>query len=399
MSNVRGRRRGPTPGGIAILILFLGVPLAAVATCGASKLDSWMPDGESIDTQAWLRTQDVAPGDTVAVRVAAKGGYRTTITSMTARFGSANVAVEGSRPDWGSSISARGGGEDAQGFTLDIPADTPQRESTIELKIAMVMAVSAGDRSFVNREGNDSIQLPITMRSPAARTFRRWMHRGMSLLSWLVSFGIAYWLVRLIPRAGAKDPDAENASEAFVQVLVLLIFGGIFLIGVAGQVAFVRPLLSTMATDSWFVTTGLMVLWMASLGAGGWRGMRRRTQLLRWSPLRLRSVIGSTVRTLPPELLRDATRHSDADVAKVIEAAGCTLTKTRQTLDVTHGSDHVMRMRPKKSSPWTPEELRVEVYDERVPVALLRDLTALFGPLQYRTLTGVTEIVEASVSP
>jgi hypothetical protein len=46
-----------------------------------------------------------------------------------------------------------------------------------------------------------------------------------------------------------------------------------------------------------------------------------------------------------------------------------------------------------------PKELRVEVYDERVPVALLRDLAALFGPLQYRTLSRATEIVEPSVSP
>ena len=138
---------------------------------------------------------------------------------------------------------------------------------------------------------------------------------------------------------------------------------------------------------------------MLSLVGGAWRGVRRRTQLLRWSPLRLRSVIGSTVPTLPPELSRDDTRRPDSEIAKVIEQSGCVLARTRNTLEVTHGPEHVMRMRPRKPSPWSPEELRVEVYDERVPVALLRDLSALFGPLQYRTSRGATEIVEPSVSP
>ena len=75
------------------------------------------------------------------------------------------------------------------------------------------------------------------------------------------------------------------------------------------------------------------------------------------------------------------------------------LAKARNTLEVTHGLEHVMRMRPEKPSAWSPEELRVEVYDKRVPVALLRDLAALFGPLQYRTSCCATEIVECSVSP
>jgi hypothetical protein len=64
-----------------------------------------------------------------------------------------------------------------------------------------------------------------------------------------------------------------------------------------------------------------------SLVIGGWRGMHRRTRLLRWSPLRLRSVIGSTVPTLPPELSRDETRHADSEIANVIEQSGCVLTR------------------------------------------------------------------------
>jgi len=396
MSAARGRRRGLTPAAIAIMFVVFGIPGAAVATWGADKLDSWMPDGEGTDSQAWLRTQDVAPGDTVAVSVAAKGGYKATITSMTARFGSSRVAVEGSAPDWGGSISARSTGEDSETFTIDIPADTPQRDSTIELKVAMVIAVPAGDRSFVNQESHDTIQVPITVRSPGARTVRRWMHRALALIAWAVSFAIAYVLVLLIPRDRPQDPDERDPGNMLVRLFVVAVFGGIFLLGVAGQLVFVRPLLDTMSSDSWFVTTGLMILWLLSLVSGSWRGMRRRAQNLRWSPLRLRSVLGSTVPTLPPELSRDSTRHTDSDLEQAISRAGCALVRVRNRLEVRQGAEQVLRLRPKQPSPWAPEDLRAEVYDENVPESLLVQLAALFGPIQYRTLSGASRIVESA---
>lgn len=395
MSEGRGRRRGLTPAAIAVMVIVFGIPGAAVATWGADKLDSWMPDGEGTDSQAWLRTQDVAPGDTVAVSVVAKGGYKATITSMTARFGSSRVAVAGSSPDWGGSISARSTGEDSETFTIDIPADTPQRDSTIELKLAMVLAVPAGDRSFVNQETHDTIQLPITVRSPGARTVRRWFHRAIALVAWSVAFAIVYVLVLLIPRDQQQDPDKRDPGNTLVRLLVIAVFGGIFLIGVAGQVAFVRPLLATMSSDSWFISTGLMIAWLLALVAGGWRGMRRRAQRLRWSPLRLRSVIGKTVPTLPPELSRDSTRRTDAEIAKLLADAGYSLERSGRRLQVRRGAECVVRMRPATSSPWTPEDLGVEIYDDNVPDRLIRQLAELFGPLQYRTLTGTKRIVEA----
>jgi hypothetical protein len=321
---------------------------------------------------------------------------------MTARFGSSHVAVAGSAPDWGSSVSARSTGEDEEAFTLDIPDETPERDSTIELKIAMVMAVSSGDRSFVNREAHDTIQLPITVRSSGARSVRRWMHRAIALTAWAVAFAIVYFLVLLIPRDRPQDPDERDPGNTIVRLFVIAVFGGIFLIGVAGQVAFVRPLLDTMSSDSWFITTGLMIVWLFALVAGGWRGMRRRAKRLRWSPLRLRSVIGKTVPTLPPELSRDSTRHSDAEILRVIEAAGYTQEQAGKRLEILQGASCVMRMRPKRPSPWTPEELDVEIFDENVPESVVNGLAGLFGPLQYSTLGGAKRIVDGdavTISP
>lgn len=141
MATTRGRARGLNKSAVAILIAVSGIPLVAMATLGADRLDSWLPDAEGVDAKAWLRTQDAAPGDTVAIRVVGKAGYKTVITSLTARFGSAQVAIARSEPTWGSSISSRETNEDETRFAFDIPDDTPQGDSVIQLTVAMVIAV------------------------------------------------------------------------------------------------------------------------------------------------------------------------------------------------------------------------------------------------------------------
>jgi uncharacterized SAM-binding protein YcdF (DUF218 family) len=87
--------RGLSKSAVAILIAVFGIPLVVVATVGVDRLASWLPDAEGIYAKAWLRTQDAAPGNTVAIRVIGKAGYKTAVTSLTARFRSAQVAIDG----------------------------------------------------------------------------------------------------------------------------------------------------------------------------------------------------------------------------------------------------------------------------------------------------------------
>jgi hypothetical protein len=376
-----------------------GIPLVIAATWGADKLDSWLPDAEGMDAKVWLRTQDAAPGDTVAIRVVGKAGYKTAITSLTARFGAAQVEIAGSGPTWGGSISSRSTNEDESRFAFDIPDGTPLGDSMIDLTVAMVIAVPTGNRTFANRDSHDVIQLPIMIRAPGARTVRRWLDRGIALGAWALAFTATYWILRARPRARS----GTNRGDPNVYFYMLLALVGIAIVGMAGQLVFVRSILRTTSAQSWVVTTGLMVVWLLALVAGGWRGDRRRVQDLRFWPVRLRAVIGTAPlttafreapSTLPPSLSRDADRHTEAELVDALEAAGYAVARTGKRLDVTSSSQPAMRIRLKKPAPWLPEDLQVLLFEGIDPTPWLRKLADLCGPIEYTTPRGESAIVE-----
>jgi hypothetical protein len=390
--------RGLSKSAVAIVIALLGIPLLVAATWGADVLDSWLPDAVGADAKAWLRTQDAAPGDTVAIRVVGKAGYKTAITSLTARFGSAQVAIAGSEPTWGSSISSRSTNEDETRFVFNIPDDTPQGDSMIQVTVAMVIAVPTGGRTFENRDSHNVLQVPIMIRSPGGRTFQRWLDRGIALGAWALAFTAAYWLLRARPRA---RPDANSDPNVYLYMLLALV--GIAIVGMGGQLVFVRSILRTTAAQSWVLTTGLMVVWLLALVAGGWRGERRRMQDLRFWPARVRAVIGTppistafreAASTLPPSLSRDADRHTEAELIKALEAAGCAVTRRRKRLDVTSSSQPVMRIWLRRPAPWIPEDLQILIFDRADPTPWLCKLADLYGPVEYTSPRGEPAIVE-----
>lgn len=406
MAKTQGRSRGVGKLVVAIMVAICGISIVVVvvaATWGADKLDSWLPDAEDTDAKAWLRTQDAAPGDTVAIRVVSKSGYKTAITSLTAQFGSAQVAITGSEPTWGSSIPSRSTNEDETRFVFDIPEDTPQGDAMMQLKVTMVIAEPTGRsmygwRTFANRESHGVLQLPIKIRSPGGRTFWRWLDRGIALGAWALAFTVAYWVLRARPRArpGAKgDPNFH--------LYMLLVLFGIAILGMGGQLVFVRPILSTTSAQSWVVSDSLIVVWLLALVAGGWRGDRRRRQDQRFSPVRLRAVIGTAPLTtafresgptLPPSLSRDAERHTEAELVETLEAAGCAVAHRGKRLDVTSSSQPVMRIRLKRRAPWIPEDLQVLIFERIDPMPWLRKLANLCGPIEYTSPRGEPAIVE-----
>jgi len=385
-----------------ILIAILGIPIIIAATWGAKVLDSWLPDAEGADAKGWLRTGDAAPGDAVAIRVVGKAGYQTAITSLTARLGSARVEIAGSGPTWGYSISSRSNNEDETLFVFKIPDKAPQGDSTIELTVAMVVAVPTGGHTFENRDSHDVLQMPIVIRSPSERMVRRWLDRGAALGAWALAFIAAYWLLRARPRA--RPGTSHNPNGDFY---LLLIFLGIAIVGLGGQLVFVRSILRTTAAQSWVVTTGLMVVWLLALIAGGWRGDRRRKQDLRFWPVRLRAVVGTAplttayrevASTLPPSLSRDADRHTEAQIVEALEAAGCAVARAGKRLDVTSSSQPVIRIRLKRPAPWVPEDLQVQIFERIDPTPYLRRLAELYGPIEYTSPRGEFTIVEPTAT-
>jgi hypothetical protein len=296
-------------------------------------------------------------------------------------------------------------------FALDIPADTPEGDSIVQLRLAMLVAVPTGNRTFDNREELESMQLPITIRSPTDRTLWRWLHRGIAVGAWALTFAAAYWISRARPRSRPAaypgrpaDAGREDLKARFYLLLILL---GVASVGMGGQLAFVRLIMRTTAVQSSVLTTGLMVVWLLALVAGAWRGHRRRARVEQFRPVRLRAVLGTEPITtafraapsrLPPSLSRDADRHTEAELIQTLESAGCAVRRRRKRLDVTWSSLPLMRIRWKRPAPWTPEDLQVQVPEGIDLVPWLRELADLYGPIEYTGTRGETTIVEPTAA-
>ena len=380
---------------LSLLLTVVFGPLLFVGLdCGASKLDTWMPDTEDAYASVWLRTRDAAPGDDVAVRVVSHTGLRSAIESVNVALGDLAFEVKGAPRSWGATIHG-GSNEDDASFVVSIPATAAAGDARLSLTIDMAFAKGDG-YYFTNHAFVDRISVPFTILEPGARDTARLVDRALAILAWLVAVALVYAAVRWIR---INRPLGSEPGEIILRLLLLGIVLTIAGIALVGQLAFARPILRTVALSAWAWDIALLGVWCGAVVVGAWLGARARRRDARWKPARLRTIVGhakgSAYRevALPAELSRDVEPTSTFLVIEGLRAKGLTVMPRRRRLDVAGPDGPVARLYGRDR--WVPNTMRITVHDDADVTPVVAAFTSVFGPIEYMTPAGETFISEA----
>lgn len=395
-----------------VVAAVLAIPMLLGMWFGQRWLERWLPDAEGTYAAAWLRTRDVAPGDEVAIRVAPRAGATLAIVGLHAKIGDIKIEVPGY---WysGGELADRDRKSTAE-FRILVPSSSPlDREVTIELSIAMVVAAPGGGGTYREQDWTDTITVPVAMRSPGARTTRKLIDGGIALGAWLLVSVLAYaltrWGLARTLHAMGKSSRRPTAGASDAELTGQVAFGGIAIIVVsamlamAGQLVFVRPILRTTTMQSEVFIVSLLAIWAFALVIGGVLGMRASRSDARWSRARMRAVIGNPplstafrepASVLPAGLSREAERQSADRVRRAIEQAGFAATVRGQRVEITTQGRPAARVKARRAAPWIPEDLLLEVNDGVDLTPLMVDLANLFGPIEYAAPQGAPVIVD-----
>lgn len=279
---------------VVAAVVGLGVVAVALLSFAAKALDARLSDDNGVYSAAWLRTRDVAPGDDVAISVAAQGRGEA-ITRIRVRLGDRELQLR--RAPSEDSV-------DKFTFVFAIPEDAPLGSATLVMDLSLLMELPAqrdeprGQDDELQRwaakyqslvgetrdtERSDQLRLALEVRSPRARTIRVVVDGALALGALLGAFGIAYFAGRFRRRSDAMKwptigepadtPYAEEENDGFIFLGVLVMIA----ISMLGHLVFVRTLWRTTSIGSSVFMIVLLAIWLVAIVAGGYRGCRART--------------------------------------------------------------------------------------------------------------------------
>lgn len=366
--------------------------LTAATWMGSRLVYKYTLDAKGEYIAARFITREAAPGDDVAIALYPGG----TLQTVRARIDG------GPENTW--TADRRGGDH----IVIELPPDMKPGLATIKLEVEVGTRIETGRmlNTVYYRDATRTrkIELALEVRSPAERTWRRWLFRGLALVSWLAGFALSYVVGRWAFRRLMAKWDRKNKEISGETALLLFLVVGVA-VAIAGQLVFVGPILRTTTIASWLPTLVVQFGWTCAITLGLWRGLVARSKAPPphlWDPVRLRAVIGSgrevgyreAQSTLPPMLSRDAPRRSSAEIIETLRELGCEVVQGRGVLEVTVDAEPVMQLRPRSAEPWLPEELAVSVRDGIDATPLVLQLTKLFGPLEVKPPRGKAVILE-----
>lgn len=369
-----------------MLALFFTGMIALLMWAGDSLVVSHISDGEGAYLRATIVGRDVAPGDPISIRVQTVGGLKTVIQRAYVELGGTSAAVT-SDGSIGGMISSRDSGMDDVLVKAVVPATTPvDTELLLKVYVDLEVAQSAGRGTFTTSNASDAIELTLTVRSASGRNMRMAMDVGLAVLAWFIAFAVCYVGARWRP-VGDRGPQLPSApaSDGAVKMAAYGMLLGIMLVGVIGDLVFVRTLQRISSSDAIAFKIGLLLLWALALVAGVMLGLRARTAELRWWPARFRAVIGTppltdafraAASTLPPSLSRDVEAKPLAEIVSALTAAGF----SHAGGIVSHDGVPVARIKAKNAV--RPEQLALDVFEGYDATPLAQALTTIYGPLE-----------------
>ncbi|MBA3462161.1 MAG: hypothetical protein H0T46_19530 [Deltaproteobacteria bacterium] len=387
-------------GGKKALIAF-GVACACALFCGAMHLVAWVIDARSVDAtgrlvNAKLTTSDVAPGDDLALKLMTGGDLR----RLRARIGS-RPAVD----VW----TWTGPASDGR-FAITIPRDVELGSVRIGLDVDLDYRVETSRALntvyYRTVQRRDTIEVSVPIVSPEHQASRRWVLRGVAAASWIVGLVVTYALVRwsfrrLFARVKRK-PGSMLERIVFAALLVAM-----FAAAAIGQLIFVTPIVRTTTFSTLPPIVAIQLGWTVSIALGLWRGLLARAAapavtVHEWRSGKVRAVIGSgretgyreAASTLPPMLSREAPGLEAVAIIELFRELGCEVVRRRNALEVTLDGEPVLRLTALRAEPWLPEDLALSIREDVDGEPLVRELTKLFGPLEYQRHGGKPSIVE-----
>ncbi len=392
---------------LAVLVLVVGAMVLFPAQyVGGNVLEVHHADATSLHTSGWVVTQDVSPGDRVAVRVSSMAGRNSWIREIRARV-IAGAEHKDIRDVLDTVWKDLEGQAESVVLALEVPREIPLGPARIVLDLDEQVQEQTGrmlNTVYVSSsERRNRLELPFVVRSAAERDANRLRSRVGAAAAWLVvclaMFALTCWGFRRV-RISFFDPSPRIPASVGLVLLLFVTVGAAF--SVVGQVVFVRPIAATLVPIPSSFTLLTRVLWLLAIVLGAWAGLLARKPVPRWFPLKIRAVVGSarehTYRSagpnLPATLSRDAPRCGAERLIVALRELGLEIDAKRGMLLVSCDGEAVLRIRTRGPEPWLPEDLALQVREGIDPAPIIGELAKLYGPLEYKQAAARAMMVE-----
>ncbi len=389
----------------AVLLLFVGAfPLFPAAYVVGGKLESADDTGRS--SAGWLMTDDVAPGDRIAVLVRATAGRRSWIREIRARVLPGAGHTE-TLDVLDSAWKDLEGEASSVLLTLEVPRELPLGPAHIVLDLDVQVQEQTGrilNTVYVSSHARaDRLELPLSLRSATGRDARRMTSRGKAAVAWLVAslamYALTRWGFRRV-RIDLFGPGVRLGTAGGLVVLIFVIAATA--LAAVGQIAFITPIVATIVPLPSSLALAMAVLWVVGILVGMWAGLLARKQMPRWLRAKIRAVIGrpseSTYRsagsTLPATLSREPPRCGAERLIAAIRDSGLDVQAKRRKLVLSCDGEEVVEIRTSRPPPWLPEELDVRVREDIDATPIIGELAKLYGPLEYKGPAPPSLIIE-----
>jgi hypothetical protein len=374
---------------LSVVAVILVVPAMLLA-------NRWQrADASSINLHAALLTRDVAPGDDVAIALAAHGGLASWLTEVRVRFVSGTAQTQAPFvPVWTNL-------EDEVSWVrlvLAIPEDArlgPARfEIQADVGLRLKVVREYGTTYYRPTTLIDRIDVPVQVQTPEDRSSGRRLARIWAAAAWLLASVVAYtcgrWGLRGIERKLGRPPVPKSpASWRFLPVVVVLVgLGGV------GEWMCVQPILATTLLH---LEWSLRGLWCLGIIVGLWWGLGAQSEYIAWMRVRIRAIVGrakehsyreASFAPLPSTLSREVQPQPAAQLADVLRELGAEVAVHERGLRIFVDGEPVLRMQAQHAEPWRPEDFDVRVREGVDPTPLVGELVKLYGPLEYKPATG-----------
>jgi hypothetical protein len=252
---------GGLSAGVAALVTWPGVLRYPATTSQGNVWDTPYREG---NLSIWVFTPYVTPGGRVAVKIGVYGGLKVAIASVDITLGSRELHFQGHGKNWDTTIWKKNDltsfarGSDTLELDADLPEDvTPGEVLPMRCQVTYLLAAEhTFSNGFSEKQGQASLEVPITVRSRWIALLLRTLQGGQALALFLLTFLFLRWLNgKLTDKSNAEnDGDGRLAGIVCLFCLVIYVY--------AGYLFFVLPLLSAIGYSAdWFCVV-LVVLWI-----------------------------------------------------------------------------------------------------------------------------------------
>lgn len=244
--------------GFAAAIASLGLLLVG----GSLMADARTANIAGPGVDVFVRTPYVRAGDELVLDIEARGGSRAGIESVDVVSGGVAIAHDtGHGANWGSTITDN---HDRGSETSTVRLAVPDGVARLALEISVVYVVASSEAStFTNDTHSDTVQLDVPIYDGTGRTLARATSLAIAIASFLLWFGLVWFVAKLYWRAGEREPRAKaghKAGEMEGIALVMGVFGG----GVAGYWLFAWRISNLVESQSMLLAAALVVWWLVA---------------------------------------------------------------------------------------------------------------------------------------